>query len=97
MGIRVSARRAPSSVAGFTSDLDLVLVLEEALQSLADRYLIANNKNADRGQTPDALPTSGDTGRPANKRRHGRAIRRAQRFARLTRALSVAMPVFAYI
>jgi hypothetical protein len=25
------------------------------------------------------------------------AIRRAQRFARLTRALSVAMPVFAYI
>src|SRR5687767_5226762 len=36
-------------------------------------------------------------GRAANSRRHGRAIHRAHRFARLTRALSVAMPVFAYI
>ena len=32
-----------------------------------------------------------------NRRRHGLAIRRAHRFARLTRALSVAIPVFAYI
>jgi hypothetical protein len=35
--------------------------------------------------------------RATNKRRHGFAIKRAQRFARLTRALSVAIPVFAYI
>jgi hypothetical protein len=32
-----------------------------------------------------------------NRCRHGLAIRRAHRFARLTRALSVAIPVFAYI
>ena len=32
-----------------------------------------------------------------NSRRHGLAISRAHRLARLTRALSVAMPVFAYI
>jgi hypothetical protein len=36
-------------------------------------------------------------GRPANRRRHGTAIHRARRAERLTRALSVAMPVFAYI
>jgi hypothetical protein len=36
-------------------------------------------------------------GRAVNSRRHGLAIMRAQRLARLTRALSVAMPVFAYI
>jgi hypothetical protein len=45
-----------------------------------------------------ALVSVGDgNGRATNKRRHGFAIRRAQRFARLTRALSVAIPVFAYI
>jgi hypothetical protein len=32
-----------------------------------------------------------------NKRRHGRAIHRAHRAERFVRALSVAMPVFAYI
>jgi hypothetical protein len=32
-----------------------------------------------------------------NRSRHGLAISRAQRVARLTRALSVAIPVFAYI
>ena len=36
-------------------------------------------------------------GRAVNRCRHGLAIRRAHRFARLTRALSVAIPVFAYI
>ena len=41
---------------------------------------------------PDA-----DTRCATKRRRHGRAMRRAQRLARLTRALSVAMPVFAYI
>jgi hypothetical protein len=32
-----------------------------------------------------------------NRCRHGLAIRRAQRFARLTRALAVAISAFAYI
>jgi hypothetical protein len=36
-------------------------------------------------------------GRPAKSRRQGCAIRRAQRADRLTLALSVAMPVLAYI
>jgi hypothetical protein len=36
-------------------------------------------------------------GRATNRRRHGRAMRRAQRLARFTRALSVAIPVLAYI
>jgi hypothetical protein len=36
-------------------------------------------------------------GLPANRRRHGIAMSRAQRTDRLTRALSVAMPVLAYI
>jgi hypothetical protein len=36
-------------------------------------------------------------GSPANNRRHGTAIQRAHRADRFTRALSVAMPVFAYI
>ena len=36
-------------------------------------------------------------GRAANRRRHGLAMSRAHWLARLTRALSVAMPVFAYI
>jgi hypothetical protein len=36
-------------------------------------------------------------GRPANRYRHGHAIQRARRAERLTRALSVAIPVFAYI
>jgi hypothetical protein len=36
-------------------------------------------------------------GRPANNRRQGIAINRAHRTDRLTRALSVAIPVFAYI
>src|SRR6266540_3636201 len=36
-------------------------------------------------------------GGAANSRRHGAAIIRAHRAERLTRALSVAMPVFAYI
>ena len=40
---------------------------------------------------------SAGNGRATNRRRHGLAIRRAQRLARLTRALSVAIPVFAYI
>jgi hypothetical protein len=44
----------------------------------------------------NGLVSSG-SGRATKKRRHGRAIRRAHRFARLTRALSVAIPVFAYI
>ena len=42
------------------------------------------------------MPRSG-RGRATNRYRHGLAIRRAHRFARLTRALSVAIPVFAYI
>ena len=42
------------------------------------------------------VPGAGN-GRATNRRRHGLAISRAQRLARLTRALSVAMPVFAYI
>ena len=41
--------------------------------------------------------SSSGIGRATNRRRHGRAIRRAHRLARFTRALSVAMPVFAYI
>ena len=41
--------------------------------------------------------TSAGSGRATNSRRHGRAIRRAHRLARFTRALSVAIPVFAYI
>jgi len=41
--------------------------------------------------------TSPSSGGATNSRRHGLAITRAHRFARLTRALSVAMPVFAYI
>ena len=36
-------------------------------------------------------------GRPAKNGRHARAIHRAQFADRLTRALSVAIPVFAYI
>src|SRR5690606_16559808 len=51
-------------------------------------------------ETPHAsevVLVSVGNGRATNRRRHGLAIRRAQRFARLTRALSVAMPVFAYI
>src|SRR5579859_4761208 len=36
-------------------------------------------------------------GGPVNRRRHGFAIQRAQRAERATRALSVAMPVSAYI
>jgi hypothetical protein len=36
-------------------------------------------------------------GGAAKRRRHGDAIMRAQRAERFTRALSVAMPVFAYI
>ena len=36
-------------------------------------------------------------GRPAKSRRHGMAMSRAQRAERFTRALSVAMPVLAYI
>src|SRR4051812_2344559 len=36
-------------------------------------------------------------GRAANRTRHGSAIQRAQRTERFTRALSVAMPVLAYI
>ena len=36
-------------------------------------------------------------GRPANNRRHGIAISRAHCAERFTRALSVAIPVFAYI
>jgi hypothetical protein len=36
-------------------------------------------------------------GRPAKSGRHARAIQRAHRDERLTRALSVAMPVLAYI
>ena len=43
-----------------------------------------------------ALPDT-VSGRAMNSRRHGRAMTRAHRLARLTRALSVAMPVFAYI
>src|SRR5688572_9969340 len=43
-----------------------------------------------------AIRSSG-IGRPAKSRRHGIAISRAQRAERLTRALSVAIPVFAYI
>ena len=46
-------------------------------------------------------PRSGITrsgiGRAENSRRHGKAMIRAQRLARLTRALSVAIPVLAYI
>ena len=36
-------------------------------------------------------------GRATNRWRHGLAISRAQRFARLNLALSVAIPVFAFI
>lgn len=36
-------------------------------------------------------------GRAANNMRHGFAIQRAQRIERVTRALSIAIPVFAYI
>jgi len=36
-------------------------------------------------------------GRAANNMRHGFAIQRAQRTERVTRALSIAIPVFAYI
>lgn len=44
-----------------------------------------------------AAPASEGSGRATNRRRQGRAISRAHRLARLTRALSVAMPVLAYI
>ena len=49
------------------------------------------------GYASEATLESAGNGRATNKRWHGLAIRRAQRFARLTRALSVAIPVFAYI
>jgi len=48
------------------------------------------------GHASEVLVNVGN-GRATNKRRHGLAIRRAHRFARFTRALSVAIPVFAYI
>ena len=48
-------------------------------------------------QTSGAALASDGIGRATNSRRQGRAIRRAHRFARFTRALSVAMPVLAYI
>ena len=41
--------------------------------------------------------TQSGMGRAANNMRQGFAIQRAQRTERLTRALSIAMPVFAYI
>ena len=50
-----------------------------------------------RGYPSDIGFASAGIGRATKKRRHGFAIRRAHRLARLTRALSVAMPVFAYI
>jgi hypothetical protein len=56
----------------------------------------ADEPSTRTGQASAVVPSAG-SGRATNKRRHGRAIRRAQRFARLTRALSVAIPVFAYI
>src|SRR5690606_6738566 len=49
------------------------------------------------GHAFEIVLASPGSGRATNRRRHGLAISRAQRFARLTRALSVAMPVLAYI
>ena len=53
-------------------------------------------RGEDDGTSGLASRSSG-IGRPAKSRRHGIAISRAQRAERLTRALSVAIPVFAYI
>ena len=48
-------------------------------------------------QTSGAALASDGIGCATNSRRQGLAMRRAHRFARFTRALSVAMPVLAYI
>src|SRR5262245_56427608 len=48
------------------------------------------------GRASYGTSSSGISG-PANSRRHGAAITRAHRADRLTRALSVAIPVLAYI
>src|SRR6185369_7816412 len=45
----------------------------------------------------DSAFSHAGNGRATKSRRHGRAMSRAHRLARFTRALSVAMPVFAYI
>lgn len=52
---------------------------------------------ASAGQAPRVGTDRSGSGFAVNRRRHGLAMRRAHRFARLTRALSVAIPVFAYI
>ena len=62
------------------------------------RLLALEGAGAERKlQTSGVAIASDGIGRATNSRRQGRAIRRAHRFARLTRALSVAMPVLAYI
>ena|SRR5581483_1504103 len=53
-------------------------------------------KGIKRAQNGCKLPAVG-IGRAANNMRQGFAIQRAQRTERLTRALSIAIPVFAYI
>jgi hypothetical protein len=53
-------------------------------------------RGVDESITGLAIRSSG-IGCPAKSRRHGIAISRAHRAERLTRALSVAIPVFAYI
>ena len=50
-----------------------------------------------RYQVSDQFNRSSGMGRPAKSRLQGLAIRRAHWAERLTRALSVAIPVFAYI
>ena len=59
--------------------------------------LRATSDGVREAQASGAALARAGSGRATKKRRQGRAIRRAQRFARFTRALSVAMPVLAYI
>ena len=59
---------------------------------------LGEKAHSDKTASQFAFGTSSrGMGRAENRYRHGLAIQRAQRTDRATRALSVAMPVFAYI
>lgn len=66
------------------------------MSARAARRIVITSGGAAAARAGTGTCRSG-SGRPANSRRHGMAISLAHCADRFTRALSVAMPVFAYI
>src|SRR6478736_3844090 len=96
-GVRI--KKKPSQRLGF--HLAWLVVLEYGKLIPVDQE-IGKSPDKPTAYQPETASTGGGTcrfgmGRPANNRRVGLAIQRAQRVDHATRALSVAMPVSAYI